>query len=62
MDRPKRSEEKRIPKLSFGSSFYMFFSFPPEPALCKLGLTGGLFASPDVLTFVLHPVPQTFLC
>ena len=34
---PKRWEEKRNPQLKFSSSFYMFFSPPSEPALCKLG-------------------------
>ena len=33
---PKQGKE-RGPWLNFGSSFYMFFSPPPEPALCKLG-------------------------
>ena len=30
-DQPQRREG-----LNFGSSFYMFFLLPPEPALCKL--------------------------
>ena len=33
----KRNKEKRSQRLNFGSSFYMFFSPPHEPALCKLG-------------------------
>ena len=34
---PKRRKEKKNPQLNFGSSFYMLFSPPPEPTLCKLG-------------------------
>ena len=54
---PKRHEGKRSTLLNFGSSFYVFFPPPPEPALCKLGHPGGLFVLPEVLTLV-----QTFLC
>ena len=32
-----------------------FFSPPPEPALCKLGQPGEVFASTEVLTLVLRP-------
>jgi len=32
----KRLKEKRGQRPNFGSSFYMFFSPPLEPALCKL--------------------------
>ena len=35
--RANPKEAKRRERLNFGSSFYMFFSPPPEPALCKLG-------------------------
>ena len=51
--RPKRRKEKRGPGLNFGSSFCMFFSPPPGPALCKLGWPGVLFVLPEVLTLVL---------
>ena len=34
---PKDSKRKEVPWPSFGSSFYVSFSPPPEPALCKLG-------------------------
>ena len=37
VSQPKRLEEKRPPWPNFGSSFYMFFSLPPEPDPCKLG-------------------------
>ena len=46
---PKDTEEKPRP-LNFGSS-----PPPPGPALCKLGLPGGLFVLPEVLTLVLRP-------
>ena len=38
----------------FGSSFYVFFFLPPEPALCKLGLVRSAVL-PEVLTLVLGP-------
>ena len=50
--------EQRSEGLYFDSSFYMFFPPPLEPALCKLGEPGGLFAS----TWGSHPGPWTFLC
>ena len=51
---PKQGKE-RGPWLNFGSSFYMFFSPPPDPALCKLGQPGRLFVLPKALTLVLEP-------
>ena len=33
--------------------FFLFIPTHPEPALCKWGEPGGLFASPEVLTLVL---------
>ena len=48
-----RREER--PRPNFGSSFYMFFSPPPGPALCKFCQPGVLFVLPEVLTPVLGP-------
>ena len=54
--RPKRHKEKRSSHSIFGFSFYVFFSLPPEPALCKLGYPGGLF------TWGPYSSLQAFLC
>ena len=37
LEKKKKCKKKRSPRLNFGSSFYMFFSPPPEPALYKVG-------------------------
>ena len=51
--RPKDAKRRERDSWPFGSSFYMFFSPPPGPALCKLGQPGVLFVLPEVLTPVL---------
>ena len=36
-DDPKNAEKRDRDLWPFGSSFYMFFSPPPGPAICELG-------------------------
>ena len=50
----KMQREERTPA-QFWLLFLYVFSFPPEPALCKLGWSGGLFVLTEVLTLVLGP-------
>ena len=58
----QKTEEEKSHQPNFGFSFYMFLFSPPlEPALCKLGEPGVLFASPEVLTVVLRPSFVLFL-
>ena len=52
----KRCEKKISQRLNFGSCF-CFFLLP----LCKLGLSGRLFVSPEILTLVLRPPFALFL-
>ena len=48
---PQRAGERESPL----APLFICFSFPPGPALCKLGQPGVLFVLPEVLTPVLGP-------
>ena len=59
-----RERERERERESPLAPFYMFFSSPPGPVLCKLGL-GRSAVLPEVLTQVLGPsfdLPLFYFC
>ena len=49
----QKTKREERPPTQLWLLFLYVFSPPPGPALCKLGLSGGLFVLPEVLTLVL---------
>ena len=57
----QKMQREEKPEAQFWLLLLYVFSPPPQPALCKLGQPGGLFASSEVLTLVFRPSFVLFL-